>query len=664
MSISSLGNNFACFLAVFYATIVCESMTGTFLNSAIQSLERQFQISSSKSGLLISASRFGTVPTVLILAYLGNKGNKARWIGLSCILIAIGCFTAAMPNFIFPVQLEEAMHENGTLVEADQFLKSLNFTKQHDLDFSTFKKTSFVYCDEFSVQFKRHSSKQKCQMRTSMMKGNEWAFNIVLIAVTLFGIGRSVPWTVGTPLIDDAVQRKSAPYYFAVLRSTRLMGPLAGSWLAAGCFKLYVTLKKPVGLTPLDPQWIGAWWLGFLIIGSLLFIPSTVMLFFPDRKFVKNYGTPSEKNLQQLDQQPQATLAPENSDTSSENETWAKFKAEIHDFFESLKCCLKSKVYVFLLLERIFTAFAHRGVYSFTPKFIENHYGVPQHEVNFFLGVVSTLSYGGGILAGGVIMKRLKLEGRKAVAYTIGCSIISVLITCIRMTLGCQSTAAHLADKLINENAGLTINDTCSQGCNCPDTHVYPVCDLAGQVYFSPCHAGCTNYTTTSADDVIFRSCSCAQGGDEVSKLFCTSDCMVPLFTYYGLSVISGIIAGTANIPGMLLSLRAVPHNVRAVSLAFSIFVTSLISSAPSTIVVGKVIDSTCLLWNKICGTRGACLIYDARAFRINLHLISAVLRSIGILFELGAWYWAAGLRTLSPDEERRRRSVALSTSP
>jgi len=64
--------------------------------------------------------------------------------------------------------------------------------------------------------------------------------------------------------------------------------------------------------------------------------------------------------------------------------------------------------------------------------------------------------------------------------------------------------------------------------------------------------------------------------------------------------------------------LRAVPHHVRAVSLAFAMFVTSLISTAPSTIVVGKVIDSTCLLWNSVCGRRGACLVYDPGLFRVR----------------------------------------------
>lgn len=46
-------------------------------------------------------------------------------------------------------------------------------------------------------------------------------------------------------------------------------------------------LAPPPGLAATDPRWIGAWWLGFLIVGFLLFVPSIMMLFFPNVQFQK-----------------------------------------------------------------------------------------------------------------------------------------------------------------------------------------------------------------------------------------------------------------------------------------------------------------------------------------------------------------------------------------
>lgn len=64
--------------------------------------------------------------------------------------------------------------------------------------------------------------------------------------------------------------------------------------------------------------------------------------------------------------------------------------------------------------------------------------------------------------------------------------------------------------------------------------------------------------------------------------------------------------------------IRSVPQDVRSLAMAFTSFLVNLLSQAPSTIVVGSVIDSACLLWNNVCGRQGACLLYDASALRIR----------------------------------------------
>lgn len=42
-----------------------------------------------------------------------------------------------------------------------------------------------------------------------------------------------------------------------------------------------VAISAPEGLSPRDPTWIGAWWLGFLIISIVLIVPGLAMFFFP-----------------------------------------------------------------------------------------------------------------------------------------------------------------------------------------------------------------------------------------------------------------------------------------------------------------------------------------------------------------------------------------------
>ena len=47
---------------------------------------------------------------------------------------------------------------------------------------------------------------------------------------------------------------------------------LLGYFLANVCLKLYVIPGMEVTIKEGDPNWIGAWWLGFPVIGTCIFL--------------------------------------------------------------------------------------------------------------------------------------------------------------------------------------------------------------------------------------------------------------------------------------------------------------------------------------------------------------------------------------------------------
>lgn len=38
------------------------------------------------------------------------------------------------------------------------------------------------------------------------------------------------------------------------------------------------------------------------------------------------------------------------------------------------------------------------------------------------------------------------------------------------------------------------LTSACNSNCDCSPNHLEPICGINGITYFSPCHAGCTNY--------------------------------------------------------------------------------------------------------------------------------------------------------------------------
>lgn len=72
----------------------------------------------------------------------------------------------------------------------------------------------FGFCNSTIMKLKAAVKNETCKRRKADVASNEVAYGMVFAAMMLFGVGQSLPGTLGTPLIDDSVKRKSAPFYF------------------------------------------------------------------------------------------------------------------------------------------------------------------------------------------------------------------------------------------------------------------------------------------------------------------------------------------------------------------------------------------------------------------------------------------------------------------
>ncbi|VDM53925.1 unnamed protein product [Angiostrongylus costaricensis] len=658
------------FLGLLSVVYFFEAIGGSYLISAIQNIERQFQIPSKISGLMVSASDLGYIPTVIFVAYFGSRGNRAKWIGSGALLAAFTYLAIASPNFIYPVAVPQAntseiqMSDSVTnwtthndnaeyayySIDGDLLNEAMNLvpgtlagnisTTELRQFFSLFVRrrsdkassdlfrirrsavAPFTYCGQLVNEFRRIMTNLRC----SDNSGNKSLLFILLPALFFLGIGRTMPWSLGIPLVDDNVKRKSLPAYFAGMSFVRVLGPISGFLLGSFCNKLYYTLHPPVGITPSDPAWIGAWWIGFIFIGVITIFPSVALFFFPVE--FKSGSGGRKKRINLFDK----------CKDNKEDKSCLREKAI--DFLHSYAKLFRTKIYVGSVLGRICDVLAFKAMFG---------------VFGFALGTI----------IGGFATHRYRLNGRRAAMFVLVVSTVNMGLFFLKAFIACESVVNSVGLNGRDNNYNFT--HVCNSDCGCADARLYPVCDIKGYAFFSPCHAGCREVKVDRDEsDYMASQISFVHNvelfgyGGMVRKDFCKHTCTIPTIIFFSLVLNGALFAGMGVVPGLLILLRSVPTDTRSQSLGLQGLLVSLFGTLPSPVLWGYLIDSACLVWETSCTSdRGNCVIYEAHTLRMRMHVMYTIIRIVSMFTDIYVWYHAQKLNIIDVDEIERDDSAA-----
>ncbi|GMR46731.1 hypothetical protein PMAYCL1PPCAC_16926, partial [Pristionchus mayeri] len=711
------------FLAIFVIVYLVESMGGMYIISAVQSIEKQFRLSSKLSGILVSASTISYIPTVLFLSYFGAQGNRARWIGAGSLGMAIAYLLIASPNFLFPSpqlakgalgNLKETLAPSaeqlspnasfGTLLSypliSDRFtteqirilssrfndnlsgnvyeMEFSNQTSPYLADFGLMHKAvseagkllnstdgapnasklrailaayvgrrkdgdgaqeiraasnaHFSFCSTLVNSLQTRIKEIKCVNGENVYR----PFLVFFGALLLLGVGRTIPWSLGIPLIDDNVSKKSMPTYFGAISFIRILGPISGFLVASIVNKLYYDFNPPEGLKPEDQSWIGAWWLGFIIIGCFSLVSSIALCLYPtasvsvideDGKARKMHFEDKHKKV-------------DNSDKC--------LKVRVKDFLSTYRTVISSKIYVYAVAARVLDIMAFKGYIVFLPKYLENHFGIARYLVHRYMAIFGVFGVALGAACGGWLTRKFRLNGQVVAVFVIVVSSINVVMYFSKIFITCDSSLAEIGRQY--ESSAHNLTRACSADCACDGAKLYPVCDESGTPFFSPCYAGCRE-ANKRGPNIEFSSCSCA-AGSRVAKDMCMQSCTPATVAFFITVVLGAFAGGLGVVPALLILIRAVPPATRSAALGLKGFLMALFGSLPSPMIYGFIVDSSCLIWESACdGARGSCSLYDPAALRVRLHAVYVVLRFVALIFDVLIYREAEAIDIFEEDE-------------
>ncbi|XP_041650461.1 solute carrier organic anion transporter family member 1C1-like isoform X2 [Cheilinus undulatus] len=476
-----------------------------------------------------------------------------------------------------------------------------------------------------------------CERESSV---SMWIY--VFLGNILRGIGETPVQPLGISYIDDYAQSENAALYIGCVQTISIIGPVFGYLLGSLCAKIYVDIgyvdMETVTITPGDARWVGAWWLGYLIAGTITLMSAIPFWFLP-----KSLPMPVEKHDTSCT--PEQTRFIKDS-PSMEHKFRPEEPANLHqmakDFVPTLKCLLGNPVYIIYLCVTIIQFNSLIGMVTYKPKYIEQHYGQSASKANFLMGMINIPAVALGMFSGGVVMKKYKLGIMEAAKFAFGTSLLGYFFSLFFLAMGCENSKVAGITVSYTGLEGLSYQEqsllsNCNSGCLCSKREWDPVCGENGITYMSPCWAGCTS-SIGSGRNTVFNNCTCISLAENpTGNLTATlgqcprRDSCDKIFPYFlALSVVSSFIISLGGTPGFVLLVRCIKPELKSLALGIHTLATRTLAGIPAPIYFGAIIDKTCLKWGyKMCAGRGACRIYNTSSYRIVYLGLTLGLRTV-----------------------------------
>ncbi|KAF2357631.1 Organic anion transporter polypeptide OATP [Trinorchestia longiramus] len=618
------------------AIFTLSMMINGFMNVNVTTIEKRYQLKSRNSGLIISSWDIGSVSLVAPLSYMGSRPgtSKPRLLGTCMLVVGLGCYVAMLPHFL--VAPYEAPRTNDSVSE-DSNLCHLNSPSQSK-DFKSLEEAADA----------PHSD-------TSEVSNFLYMF---IFASYITGLFSSPLYPVGSSFIDESVAPDQSALYLGILMTAAAVGPSIAFGLGGQLLTIFIDAPNvdpaDYGLTPSSDRWLGAWWIGYGITGTLSILTGLNLLMIP-RVIPRKERPQMEENEHSV----KNTSINMNATLPSVVVLAAQKSSYEHldEFMTASKTLLSNVTYVLLSLAKAGETFIFSGIIPFLPKFIETQFGVSAGLAAMSMGGIGLLGGAMGTLMGGWLIKHFKMSCKSVLRFcffvTLSCTLSSAafLIRCPNTSFAGVTTAYPSFDYLESPN----ITSSCNADCSCSDVPFSPVCGANNVIYFSPCHAGCTQ-STKNNDQEIFSKCACVEALPKTSASTepldvppllpdqavingCPSDCGL-FWVFLCANLILFFLGVLTTMPYINGTMRCVAFDQRAYAMGLQGLPFCLLGTVPGPIVYGAVIDKACLLWSESSTSTGACVVYDNYAFGRYIFALSTTVKVVVVFLLFGAWWW------------------------
>ncbi|XP_078039882.1 organic anion transporting polypeptide 33Ea [Augochlora pura] len=662
------------FIVVYGLLGTVQAMAFIYIVVTLTTLEKRFKIPSRTTGLILSGNEISEILS-LILTYYGGSGHRPRWMAIGVGLSAFSCLVLALPHFLFGPGRD-----------------AMALTKEH-LDRTLLNTTTIA--EDLAI-CPRVVKPQVCD-EESMLDVSILPRLLIFLSQFVLGIGTTLYYGLGQTYLDDNTKKKDTPMLLGITFALRTVGPAIGFLLGYGCLSLYIDPSLHPVINKNDPRWLGAWWLGWIIVGAMMGMFSILIAMFPRH-------LPKPKTSNAIDTAKRDGSIPLKLHLTAQEQYMTPMEPRksleieyiptMREFPTAMKRLLTNWLLTFNNLSGVFYVLGASSYITFLAKYLEVQYSKSAAGGTVVTGSISLVGMVLGFLFSGMVISRFKPRPRPLLAWNVFVGVCFVAGQILFIFLGCEDVDVRGLDF---DTMQMNLTSSCNVGCNCDGVKYSPVCHEASRTtFFSACHAGCRAVIS----DKEFGNCSClsvtdpldfegqfayttdssksmmlsqpfylndphAIGFNKVRAGPCRSDCSRPYLLFMVFTCIIQTLACSGRIGNVLVNYRSVDKKDKSFAQGITLMTISLFALIPGPIIFGAIIDSTCLIWEESCGTRGNCWFHHRRNFRYLVNVTSAGFSTIGVLFDAAVCYLGKDLDLYGAEEaDKRREFIRDDSSP
>lgn len=525
--------------------------------------------------LLVSNGLFQAV-CALLFAHMAHKFHPISWLGGFTILQGVVCVVAIIPAILTP--------------------QSAIVTPSKD---DTTLCTKSLFTPEFS--------------QLSLDPDQSRLGTLVLLFILQFfiGMGNLAFFVIGITYVDDNSESLDSP---------AVIGAALGASVAGIQVGYFITIVVSVTSA--------SWWFGWAVLGPLIFVSGVLLGLFP-RRLVKTVVHHTAQRI---------------IEETADNRFGSRMSAFIDDtgYWASLKRLARNKLLLFNTLSLTFILGAVLNYAAQEEKYISSRFYIPFSEENGLLDEwnLRFISYflmppvaGVALLVSGLIISKLKLSARAITAKNIIFGIFLVGIFVSMVFVRCD------VGRIAGFSNGKLIQPYCSKQCICSPHTFLPVCPENSTVtYFSPCYAGCERQSFIN-EIALYEGCTCGTETEtNWSQMRATAgacdrnNCNRMWILFQVSSITMSSLLATTIVGKLLISLRSVLPQDKALALALKVLFVGVFAYVPGKLGYDFISSKTCIYWSQ---NYAQCLLRETPLHGDILNILTAGLILLGVIFDV-----------------------------